>query len=80
MEYIEISEIEWPQGTKLSINALVRAAIAARIELRAPKSAATAIVKPPVESTMQHTLFVHKSTPCGAHHARSKVAPRNPNI
>ena len=80
MEYIEISEIEWPQGTKLSIKALVRAAIAARIESSAPKSAAAALVKPPAESTMQHALFVHKSTPCGAHHARSKVAPRNPNI
>ena len=80
MEYIEISEIEWPQGTKLSIKALVRAAIAARIESKAPKSAAAALAKPPVESTMQHALFIDKSTPGGAHHARSKVAPRNPNI
>ena len=64
MEYIEISEIEWPQGTKLSIKALVRAAIAARIESKAPKNAAAALAKPPVESTMQHVLFRDKSTPC----------------
>ena len=80
MEFIEISEIEWPQGTKLSIKALVRAAIAARIESKAPKSAAAALAKPPVESTMQHVLFVHMSTPCRAHHARSKIAARDPNI
>ena len=46
MGYIKISEMEWPQGTNSSIEALVRAAIAARVDMRAPKNVSTEMAKP----------------------------------
>ena len=52
LEFIEMSEMEWPEGTKLSIKALVRASISAWVEMQAPKIVAMETVKPPVESTM----------------------------
>ena len=52
LEFIEMNEMEWPQGTKLSIKALVRASIAAWVQLQAPRTVAMEAVKPPAESTM----------------------------